>query len=112
MADPKIIAALKSYDEGMAHIGSCGDGNCLIVRPKGQHTNGGCRCSTDKYKAQRAMQRGRMLADAVRASLMDEEKQPLFTIRDKTGEEPCGECHLQPGDTCDICGAYAAAEPA
>lgn len=28
---------------------------------------------------------------------------------------PCGECHLQPGEVCDICGAVAAslvAEPA
>jgi hypothetical protein len=23
----------------------------------------------------------------------------------KDGGEPCGECHLQPGETCDICGA-------
>lgn len=30
---------------------------------------------------------------------------PLMQIRDKTGEEPCGECRLQPGETCDICGA-------
>lgn len=29
----------------------------------------------------------------------------LFEIRDKTGEEPCGECHIQAGETCDICGA-------
>jgi len=26
--------------------------------------------------------------------------QPLVTV-----EPPCGECHLQPGETCDICGA-------
>lgn len=25
----------------------------------------------------------------------------------KDGGEPCGECHLQPGETCDICGAKA-----
>lgn len=31
--------------------------------------------------------------------------EPLFEIRDKTGEEPCGECHIHPGETCDICGA-------
>lgn len=24
-----------------------------------------------------------------------------------TGREPCGECHLQEGETCDICGAKA-----
>jgi len=27
--------------------------------------------------------------------------------RRKDGEEPCGECHLQSGETCDICGAVA-----
>ena len=23
----------------------------------------------------------------------------------RVGEDPCGECHIQPGETCDICGA-------
>lgn len=23
----------------------CGDGNCVIFRPRGMHTNGGCRCA-------------------------------------------------------------------
>lgn len=32
----------------------------------------------------------------------------LFPIRDKAGEQPCGECHLQPGETCDICNATQA----
>lgn len=27
--------------------------------------------------------------------------------RRKDGEPPCGECHLRPGETCDICGAVA-----
>lgn len=25
----------------------------------------------------------------------------------RKGEEPCGECHLQPSETCNICGAVA-----
>ncbi len=25
-------------------IGSCGDGGCVVLQQKGQHTNGGCRC--------------------------------------------------------------------
>ncbi|KRS15632.1 hypothetical protein XM52_22590 [Roseovarius indicus] len=25
-------------------------------------------------------------------------------------KEPCGECHLQPGETCDICGAQELAK--
>ena len=28
----------------------------------------------------------------------------------KTGGDPCGECHLQAGETCDICGAIAKAK--
>jgi hypothetical protein len=34
----------------------------------------------------------------------------LFEITRKEGGEPCGECHLQPGETCDICGAFQSAE--
>jgi hypothetical protein len=26
-------------------------------------------------------------------------------------DAPCGECHLQPGEICDVCGAIAEAEP-
>lgn len=29
----------------------------------------------------------------------------LVSITCKDGGEPCGECHIQPGETCDICGA-------
>lgn len=68
--------ALRSYDEGMEAIGGCGDGNCQVVRPIGQHTNGGCRCSTDRYKAQRAMARGQMLAKAVREAALGALRQP------------------------------------
>ena len=39
--------------------------------------------------------------DAVRA--MDGERFPQPGRKD--GEMPCGECHLKPGETCDICGA-------
>ncbi|MUO84849.1 hypothetical protein [Agrobacterium vitis] len=35
-------------------------------------------------------------------------RSPLFPIRRKDGEEPCGECHIKPGETCDICGAKGA----
>lgn len=27
-----------------------------------------------------------------------------ITENEDMAEEPCGECHLQPGETCDICG--------
>lgn len=50
-------------------IGGCTDGGCVIKRPTGMRTNGGCKCATDKYKAQRMMYAGQKLADAARASL-------------------------------------------
>lgn len=25
-------------------IRGCGDSSCIVMRPQGQHTNGGCRC--------------------------------------------------------------------
>lgn len=37
---------------------------------------------------------------------------PLVPIRRRDGEPPCGECHLQPGEVCDVCGAQAEPPPA
>jgi hypothetical protein len=51
----RIDAAVELFDARMAHIGGCTDGGCVIVRPKGMHTNGGCKCPQNKYKMQRAM---------------------------------------------------------
>lgn len=45
------------------HIGGCLDGGCLIKTPKGMHTNGGCKCSTNNIKAQRMMYAGKRLCD-------------------------------------------------
>jgi hypothetical protein len=38
--------------------------------------------------------------------------QPLIPISPtaREGKPPCGECHLQPGERCDICGAQAQAQ--
>lgn len=49
---------------------------------------------------------------ALAGSVVEPGGKPLFEIARKEGEEPCGECHLQPGETCDICGAAAPAPPA
>lgn len=40
----QIKTELEIYHNAMKHIGGCTDGNCLIMRPVGMHTNGGCRC--------------------------------------------------------------------
>ena len=35
------------------------------------------------------------------------ERRPLSEVAPdaRAGKPPCGECHLRPGETCDICGA-------
>lgn len=52
----EILAALENYDSALTLLGGCTDGNCVIKKPIGMHTNGGCRCYTDETKARRAMQ--------------------------------------------------------
>lgn len=39
-----LAAALEKLDSRLAMLGGCSDGGCLVVRPKGMHTNGGCKC--------------------------------------------------------------------
>lgn len=48
------------------------------------------------------------LAQAQPAPLRD----PLIVIRKRPGKTPCGECHLQAGEVCDICGAAQPAKDA
>lgn len=42
--------------------------------------------------------------DAAREALAAS-SEPFPQPSRKDGDEPCGECHIQPGETCDICGA-------
>lgn len=55
---------LAKHDEELKQIGGCGDGYCLVTgKRRGQHTNGGCHCWNEKYRAQLAMRAGRRLRD-------------------------------------------------
>ena len=54
MAHGPVDDILGDLDADLRQIGGCGDGNCCIVRPKGQHTNGGCKCC---YQPDRQQQR-------------------------------------------------------
>jgi len=59
-------------------------------------------CSRDLVEPdwrEREVERYKALAAAMPAH------KPLVQIGRRT--EPCGECHLQPGERCDICGAVA-----
>lgn len=68
--DP-LREALVDYDAAAEIEGCCGDGYCLVKREPGQHTNGGCKCPRDPWKAQRMMAHGQRLADAARAALAE-----------------------------------------
>lgn len=46
-------------------------------------------------------------AEDVVAVLNDFAPDPFPQPIRKDGGDPCGECHIQPGETCDICGAKA-----
>lgn len=48
-----ITEALEELQEYLTTMGSCGDGNCIVLKPRGMHTNGGCRCSNDQYRMQK-----------------------------------------------------------
>lgn len=49
----KVKEAVIALENRLNIIGGCTDGNCIIVKPKGMHTNGVCRCSSDSFKMQR-----------------------------------------------------------
>jgi hypothetical protein len=42
---------------------------------------------------------------ALRATPLPADTRSLFAISRRDGKEPCGECHIQPDETCNICGA-------
>lgn len=67
--DAAVQKRLDEYVRLRDGTGGCTDGGCVIKRPTGMHTNGGCKCSHDKYKAMRMMYAGQQLADALLAAM-------------------------------------------
>jgi len=65
----EIARGLAELDEYLAAIGTCGDGGCIVLKPKGMHTNGGCRCSRSAFTMQRLAYGHRRFVDRVRAIL-------------------------------------------
>jgi hypothetical protein len=39
-----LKSVLDAYDTRLKQIGGCTDGACVVVKPQGMHTNGGCKC--------------------------------------------------------------------
>ena len=64
-AQARVDEALSKYAAMRDHVGGCTDGSCVIKRPTGMHTNGGCKCWQDKIKAQRMMHAGQELFAAL-----------------------------------------------
>lgn len=69
----EIAGALAEMDEYLARVGSCGDGGCIVVKPKGMHTNGGCRCSRNSTTMTRLAYAHNRFTDAVRR-ILEEQK--------------------------------------
>lgn len=64
------LAALAEKDDAFrANIGGCTDGGCVVKRPKGMHTNGGCKCPENKLTARRMMQQAWLMQAELRALL-------------------------------------------
>lgn len=74
---PRLEAALDRYQSMASHVGGCTDGGCLILRPTGMHTNGGCKCPQDKIKAARLLQAGQQLAGIVAKCVSVEAEQAI-----------------------------------
>lgn len=73
MATDQIAAALAERDAYLEPLG-CSDGDCKVYNQRrGQHTNGGCRCMTDRMTAQRYAYANNLFADRVRAALTPKE---------------------------------------
>jgi hypothetical protein len=64
-----IRSALSERQTYLETIGGCTDGYCIIIKPTGAHTNGGCKCWSDKYKMQRFAYADNKFADEIRTLL-------------------------------------------
>jgi hypothetical protein len=72
--------ALDAYESRMQQIGGCSDGGCVVVKPKGMHTNGGCRCWKNERSMQRLAMAANSLTKALRAALAQPEQEKLGEI--------------------------------
>lgn len=52
--------------ERLAQIGGCTNSGCYVVEPKGMHTNGGCKCLSDRMTATRVVHAYREFVNTVK----------------------------------------------
>jgi hypothetical protein len=82
--------------------------NCATCEHKQRPDGGWCYMFREQPEPQCMQHRARRAA----APSPQAQAQPLIPISPtaREGKPPCGECHLQPGERCDICGAQAQAQ--
>lgn len=61
----RVARAERELDEALKDIGGCSDGYCIVVKPKGMHTNGGCHCNRDGHKMIRVVQHYKLFHAAI-----------------------------------------------
>ena len=68
----QIAAGLAELDAFLEQLPRCSDGYCIIRKHPGMHTNGGCRCSSDKVLMQRFAHAHNRFSEAVRTIIKDQ----------------------------------------
>ncbi len=83
-------------EPGDSPLVGCGDSSCIIVTPRGQHTNGGCRC--DEQRLRRAVQWWRRVAEHRQVTIQDMvgERAVLREALDVIATCPPDAVHLMP----------------
>ena len=72
-----IRNAIKERSDFLAHVGGCSDGNCVIRRPEGMHTNGGCSCSNNGQKMQKYCYANNLFAAMIKTLVAASSMLPL-----------------------------------
>jgi hypothetical protein len=79
----------QTTEELINEIDGCQDSSCLVKKPTGMCTNGGCRCYKDRIKVQKILWNRRKLID--RLTQLQEENERLLAVTrnccDKSGEK-------------------------
>lgn len=58
MTNEELLVYIKKLD-------GCGDGGCVIRRPSGMHTNGGCHCYENSFRMRQVIGHRKLLIEAI-----------------------------------------------
>jgi hypothetical protein len=64
-----------TLEQRLKEIGGCGDGGCIVIRPVGMHTNGGCKCNRDYIKMSRVVRAYKEHVAVLYGRILDLEEQ-------------------------------------